>query len=69
MLRFLEGVFLANVGAADAVQEHVHLADGPGAAVEFLPGEFIIYNEATGERVFVAAGDKSNSVGMEVRSV
>jgi hypothetical protein len=36
---------------------------------ELLPGEFIIYNEATGERVFVAAGDKSNSVGMEVRSV
>jgi hypothetical protein len=25
---------------------------------ELLPGEFIIYNEATGERVSVAAGDK-----------
>ncbi len=36
---------------------------------ELLPGEFIIYDEATGERVFVAAGDKSNSVGLGVRSV
>ena len=36
---------------------------------ELLPGEFIIYDEATGERVFVAAWDKSNSVGLGVRSV
>ena len=40
MLRLLDRVALSNVGAADAVQQHVHLADGPGAAVEFLPGEF-----------------------------
>ncbi len=40
MLRLLDRVALANVGTADAVQEHVHLADGPGAAVEFLSGQF-----------------------------
>jgi thioester reductase-like protein len=26
--------------------------------VELLPGEFVIYDEATGERVSVTAGDK-----------
>ena len=38
--RLLERVAVPDVGAADAVQQHVHLADGPGAAVEFLAGEF-----------------------------
>ena len=42
MQRLLERVALTDVGAADAVQQHVHLADGPGAAVEFLPGQFEI---------------------------
>ncbi len=48
MLRFLERVALANVGTAYAVQEHVHLADGPGAAVEFLAGEFQVAGIAAG---------------------
>ncbi len=36
---------------------------------ELLPGKFVIYDAATGERVSVTAGDKSNSVGLGVRSV
>ncbi len=45
MLRLLDRVALANVSTADPVQKHVHLADGPGATVEFLPGEFEISSE------------------------
>ena len=42
MQGLLERVALTDVRAADAVQQHVHLANGPGAAVEFLPGQFEI---------------------------
>jgi hypothetical protein len=34
-----QGVLLADVGVGDAVQEHVHLADGPGGADALLAGE------------------------------
>lgn len=36
MLRAAEGVFLPDVGVRDTVQEHVHLADGPGGADALL---------------------------------
>ena len=39
VLRFADGVFLADVGMGDAVQQHVHLADGPGGAVFLLAVE------------------------------
>ena len=39
VLRAAEGVVLADVGVRDAVQEHVHLADGPDAAVALLAEE------------------------------
>ena len=39
VLRIAQRVPLADVGAGDAVQDHVHLADGPGAAVELLAEE------------------------------
>lgn len=42
MQRLLERVALPDVGATDAMQQHVHLADGPSAAVEFLPRQFQI---------------------------
>ena len=35
MLRFLDGVFLADIGMGYAVQQHVHFADRPGGA-DFL---------------------------------
>jgi hypothetical protein len=34
-----KGVLLADVGVGDAVEEHVHLADGPGGADGLLAGE------------------------------
>ena len=39
VLRAADGVLLADVGVGDAVQEHVHLADGPGGAVALLAEE------------------------------
>jgi hypothetical protein len=33
---------------------------------ELLPGEFVIYDEETGKRVFLAAGNRSNSVGLGI---
>ena len=39
VLRVLEGVFLADVGVVDAVQQHVHLADRPGGADAVLAGQ------------------------------
>ena len=36
VLRLAQGVLLADVGVRDAVQQHVHLADGPGGAHLFL---------------------------------
>ena len=37
VLRFGQGVLVLQVGGADAVQQHVHLGDGPHGAVELLP--------------------------------
>jgi hypothetical protein len=37
VLRLGQGVFVLQVGGADAVQQHVHLGDGPHRAVELLP--------------------------------
>ena len=34
-----EGVVVAQVGVADAVQQHVHLRNRPGSAVVLLPGQ------------------------------
>jgi hypothetical protein len=39
MQRVLERVALADVGVGDAVQNHVHAADRPGAAIQLLPKE------------------------------
>ena len=39
VLRAADGVFLPDVGVGDAVQQHVHLADGPGGADLLLAGE------------------------------
>lgn len=37
VLGFGQGVLVLQVGGADAVQQHIHLGDGPDRAVEFLP--------------------------------
>ena len=37
VLGLAQGVLLTDVGIRDAVQQHVHLADGPGGAHLFLP--------------------------------
>jgi hypothetical protein len=55
--------FVESAQSLDAAKARVQ------SLAELLPGEFIIYDEATGERVFVAAGDKSNSVGLGFRCV
>ncbi len=34
-----EGVFLADIGGLDAMEKHVHFADGPGGTDAFLAGE------------------------------
>ena len=39
MLGLAQGVLLADVGVGDAVQQHVHLADGPGGAHFLLAKE------------------------------
>ena len=39
VLRVSERVVVADVGVGDAVQEHVHLGDGPDAAVGLLAVE------------------------------
>ena len=40
VLGFFQRVTLPDIGAADAMQQHIYFADGPRAAVEFLTGEF-----------------------------
>ena len=47
VLRLAQGVFLADVGMGDAVQQHVHLADGPGGAHLFLPVQRQLVGAAT----------------------
>jgi hypothetical protein len=39
VLRLGQGVVVAQIGAADAVQQHVHLGDGPHRAVGLLPAQ------------------------------
>ena len=39
MLRLSQRVFVAQIGAADAVQQHVHLRDRPDGAVGFLAAQ------------------------------
>ena len=39
MLRVLQRATLPDVGTANAVQDHVHLADSPSPTVQFLTGQ------------------------------
>ncbi len=39
---FFQSIAVPDVGTANAMQQHVHFADRPCAAVEFLPGQFQI---------------------------
>jgi len=48
MARLLYGVALLDFEGLDAVQEHIHLADGPGAAVVLLPGQIQVVRVAAG---------------------
>ena len=48
VLRLGQGVALADVGGVDAVQDHVHLADGPGGAVVVLAGQHQVARVAAG---------------------
>ncbi len=61
VLRVAQGVLLADVGVLDAVQEHVHFADGPGGADALLPGE----REVT--RITTALASRSRGSGSTCR--
>lgn len=39
MLRILQRATLPDVGTANAVQDHIHLADSPSPAIQFLTGQ------------------------------
>ena len=46
VLRVGQGVSVADVGVRDTVQQHVHLADGPGGAHLFLTGQHQVFRVA-----------------------
>ncbi len=48
MQRFFQSIPVLDVGTANAMQQHVHFADRPGASVEFLPGQFQIARISAG---------------------
>ena len=58
VLRVGQGVSVADVGVRDTVQQHVHLADGPGGAHLFLTGQHQVFRVAAAFAQVIARLDQ-----------